>query len=273
VRCHSDQDRRRENVVNESIPAVTIGSGGRRTVHWLSVLTFYAIACGISWPYFWWRDLHNASWSAWGAPDYIKGLVPAIGPALGAVVTLWLFRRQHPRTISLLGTSAGRSVAFVLTPLVALTVAASVTGYDPVEAALTAILFVVYAFGEELGWRGFLQDALRPLPPVPRYLLIGALWGAWHLTTFTGGGWGAALPRLAAMSTLWVLGSWGLGRATDATRAVAVAAMLHLIFNFGRHLPGTYVWWALGISAIAWFVLLRSWPAGGANGPATPASR
>jgi ABC-type transport system involved in cytochrome c biogenesis permease subunit len=49
-------------------------------------------------------------------------------------------------------------------------------------------------------------------------------------------------------------------RPARSSRSVAVAAMLHLIFNFGRHLPGTYAWWALGISAIVWIVLFRTWP-------------
>jgi len=37
--------------------------------------------------------------------------------------------------------------------------------------------------------------------------------------------------------------------------------MLHPIFNFGRHLPGTYAWWALGVSGVVWIALFRSWPA------------
>ena len=36
------------------------------------------------------------------------------------------------------------------------------------------------AFGEELGWRGFLVPALRPLGTWPALLLSGAIWGVWH---------------------------------------------------------------------------------------------
>lgn len=36
------------------------------------------------------------------------------------------------------------------------------------------------AFGEELGWRGFLVPALRPLGTWPALLLSGAVWGVWH---------------------------------------------------------------------------------------------
>jgi hypothetical protein len=43
----------------------------------------------------------------------------------------------------------------------------------------------VSILGEELRWRGFLQDALRPLPPVKRFVLIGVMWEFWHFTTRT----------------------------------------------------------------------------------------
>lgn len=45
-------------------------------------------------------------------------------------------------------------------------------------AAITVNAFV--AFGEELGWRGFLVPALRPLGTWPALLISGAIWGLWH---------------------------------------------------------------------------------------------
>jgi membrane protease YdiL (CAAX protease family) len=35
------------------------------------------------------------------------------------------------------------------------------------------------AFGEEIGWRGFLHSAI-PFAPLKKYLLIGIIWAAWH---------------------------------------------------------------------------------------------
>ena len=43
-----------------------------------------------------------------------------------------------------------------------------------------ALLNSVLAFGEELGWRGWLLPALRPLGTWPALLLSGAIWGLWH---------------------------------------------------------------------------------------------
>lgn len=36
------------------------------------------------------------------------------------------------------------------------------------------------AFGEEIGWRGWLLPALRPLGTWPAILITGAIWGLWH---------------------------------------------------------------------------------------------
>jgi membrane protease YdiL (CAAX protease family) len=38
----------------------------------------------------------------------------------------------------------------------------------------------LFAFGEELGWRGWLLPALRPLGTWPALILSGVIWGAWH---------------------------------------------------------------------------------------------
>lgn len=45
---------------------------------------------------------------------------------------------------------------------------------------LGAIVNSVFAFGEELGWRGWLVPALRPLGVWPALILSGAIWGVWH---------------------------------------------------------------------------------------------
>lgn len=50
-------------------------------------------------------------------------------------------------------------------------------------AALPAVLLMqgVFAIGEELGWRGWLQNSLRPLGFWPAALVTGLLWALWHL--------------------------------------------------------------------------------------------
>ena len=43
-----------------------------------------------------------------------------------------------------------------------------------------ALVNSLFAFGEELGWRGWLLPALRPLGTWPALLLSGVIWGVWH---------------------------------------------------------------------------------------------
>lgn len=45
---------------------------------------------------------------------------------------------------------------------------------------LGALINSLFAFGEELGWRGWLLPALRPMGTWPALLLSGAVWGLWH---------------------------------------------------------------------------------------------
>lgn len=45
---------------------------------------------------------------------------------------------------------------------------------------LGVLINSVVAFGEEIGWRGWLLPALRPLGTWPSLLISGAIWGLWH---------------------------------------------------------------------------------------------
>jgi membrane protease YdiL (CAAX protease family) len=45
---------------------------------------------------------------------------------------------------------------------------------------LAPVLNAVFAFGEELGWRGYLLPRLLPLGQWPALLVSGVIWGLWH---------------------------------------------------------------------------------------------
>jgi len=51
----------------------------------------------------------------------------------------------------------------------------------PINMVLGAFINVVLGtFGEEFGWRGFLQPRLDPMGAVASLVLVGVIWGFWH---------------------------------------------------------------------------------------------
>lgn len=140
-----------------------------------------------------------------------------LGPGIAAILVTLFIARQPFSTLRLktLGQKRYYFWAWFLAPLMAvLTLAATVllgTGtFDPnitfmrdalaqspqgqelpsveillaiqLAFALTLAPFInlLFAMGEELGWRGFLLPQLMPLGEWKALLLSGAIWGIWH---------------------------------------------------------------------------------------------
>ncbi|MFT4624641.1 MAG: membrane protease YdiL (CAAX protease family) [Myxococcota bacterium] len=106
----------------------------------------------------------------------------------------------------------------------------------PVAGATVNALF---ALGEELGWRGFLHDALQPLGFWRSNLLTGALWGLWHAPLILQGYNFPSHP--VAGVALMVLGCMALspimGLFRERSDSVLSAALFHGALNAGGSLP------------------------------------
>jgi len=89
------------------------------------------------------------------------------------------------------------------------------------------------AFGEELGWRGFLFRELAPLGFWPANALIGVLWGIWHAPLIWHGYNYPQHPQLGVvMMTLFALAfSPLLGYVRLRSRSVIAAAVMHGTLN------------------------------------------
>jgi membrane protease YdiL (CAAX protease family) len=209
------------------------------------------------------------SWSALRIPGFLKTSSYMWGPGFAALVVMSLRGALHQRTITFFGTARLRSVAFYLVPLCAAT-AAYVPFGGPIVIVMALLVGVVGLFnilGEELGWRGYLQDALRPLPRVWRYIVIGILWEAWHFTNrFHGRSLAEVGVTLAASYPIVIVLSALIGEATDRSRALLVAVTLHFWIDGLFELPKLFngptllTYTVFGGSLIYWVVLLWKWP-------------
>jgi membrane protease YdiL (CAAX protease family) len=250
-------------------------NGQSTRVDWRSVALYYVLACAVSWPFFWWRDMHPASWRAWRFPGPLKTSCYMWGPGVAALVVLGLRLGRHPRTITFFGTSRRGSLAFYGLPLIVLAIVyAPLVGFRAAIVGLLAVLGFFNILGEELGWRGYLQDALRPLPRAWRYLTIGVLWEFWHFTNrLHGSDVGATVLGLVVSYPVVIALSVVIGEAADRARSLVVTVTLHFwvdaLFEMPRVVAGpawpTYL--VFGLSLVYWAVLLRRWPAARASGP------
>jgi membrane protease YdiL (CAAX protease family) len=98
---------------------------------------------------------------------------------------------------------------------------------------LGPILGIVIIFGEEYGWRGYLQSELVKLGRVRRVLLLGVIWGAWHWPIILMGFNYPGHPLLGVvLMTLYTTGlAVVLGYAVLRSGSVLLAAYLHALNN------------------------------------------
>ncbi|HUZ17049.1 MAG TPA: type II CAAX endopeptidase family protein [Spirochaetia bacterium] len=96
-----------------------------------------------------------------------------------------------------------------------------------------ALVGLVVAFGEEQGWRGFLQGQLIKLGKRRGILVVGLIWGVWHYPVIWMGYNYPGRPVLGTvmMTVFTVLFAYVLGYAVLKTGSVLLAAFMHAIFN------------------------------------------
>ena len=142
-----------------------------------------------------------------------------------------------------------------------------------VQVLLTSLLATPLLWGEEFGWRGYLQLRIAPGRPLLAALATGVIWGLWHLPVNLRGYNFPGQPVLGMvvftvsavlLSVIfgWIRqrsGSiWAASLAHAATNAIGGSLMLVLFFGTGNPLFVAYLgilgWVPLGALAgwIAW---------------------
>lgn len=145
-------------------------------------------------------------------------LATGLGPAIGALVAMLLFKRKTEYT--LVGKSAKKSIATIVIPCIVFGI---IGGWD---LGLTCFWAFAYGLLEEFGWRGFLQYELRELPVWQYVLIITIMWFLWHLDL--------SQRSVLPFFLLLLFASWGIGKVVSDTHSLLFCAAFHGIVNFSK---------------------------------------
>lgn len=125
-----------------------------------------------------------------------------------------------------------------------------------------ATINAIPAFGEELGWRGFLLKELIPLGFWKYSLVIGAIWGVWHAPIILMGHNYPGYPLIGVimMVTWCILLSPMFSYVTLKSGSVITAAIMHGTLNASYGLSIMFVKGGsvltVGITGLAGFIAL-----------------
>lgn len=193
------------------------------------------------------------------------GLPGLFAPALAAILVSWatggraqaglLLRRLSIWRVNLVWYLVALGLPFLIS-FVASAPSKYLNANSSYELApLTPLGLVVFVLvvGEELGWRGYAQPELeKRYSPLVAALILGVLWGFWHLPNFfipSLPHYDIPMPAFVIYTTgLSVLAAWLL----KYTRgSVLMASLLHGATNtFGFLTPGLDTatrWWLIAL--------------------------
>ena len=184
----------------------------------IAIAVFYVIAITL-------RYLTNKTAILSGVEnEFLRTIFQGIGPAVGALIACILFRIKME--MGLKGIFKNNllplSIYWIFPILLIGLIAYFTNGTLPFIPIITIL---IYGLLEETGWRGFLQQLLKPLPKIAGILIITVLWFIWHLN------FELSSSNLLFFGVL-LLGSWGIGLVADKTKSLLAAASFHSLNNF-----------------------------------------
>jgi membrane protease YdiL (CAAX protease family) len=189
----------------------------RAYVKWKEVILYVGLAYGLAWAwsgFFLFPYLGNLLTQSTTPTDMVERLGPAatlgtmLTPMIAAfIMRIFVSKEGVKGSLGLLRSPKYYLAALVIpavfvTAVVLITTQAVVIpGGAPVgefrwsEATwpvylmllVIALPVTLFTFGEEYGWRGYLLPRLLPLGEIRASVLIGVIWGVWHLPLILAG--------------------------------------------------------------------------------------
>ena len=207
-----------------------------KNIHWGAILTFYIIALTLRLTTIVLGNMYPSH-----GVNYALELSTGLGPIVGALVAMAIFKRKTEYTIT--GKSAWKSIATIAVPCFVFGI---IGGLD---TAIICFMAFVYGLLEEYGWRGFLQNELKGLPVWQYVLIITVMWFLWHLDLNA--------RDILPFFLLLLFASWGIGKVATDTHSLLFCAAFHGIVNFskrGRLADTTFLVAFIGV-IVSWIVL------------------
>ena len=184
------------------------------------------------------------------APNFKSGrrywlaawLLPAILTLAGALIYFLVFPKNFDPALGRINAliqnaaAAGGQIPQLSTQAIAL-----IQGLQAILIAPFVNSF--FTFGEEFGWRAYLQHKLMPLGYRPALLITGLIWGLWHAPIIAmGHNYGldyAGYPWLGIIAMIWFTVSVGVVFGWLALRGKSVwpAVIAHAAINGIAGLP------------------------------------
>jgi uncharacterized protein len=172
-----------------------------------------------------WKDTclcpRRRDWPYWLAAWF----VPSIMTILGAALFFTVFQ-QYFNPSSMAGTGQVTPNALWMIVIKVL-----------IGVLIAPFINSLFTFGEEFGWRGYLQPKLMPLGGRKAILWIGLIWGVWHWPVIAmGHNYGVGYPGepwLGMLMMVWFTTGFGIfqGWLTLRTGNVWPAVICHSAVN------------------------------------------
>lgn len=228
-------------------------------INWKEIFIYFIIAVSVSAP-FRLNFIHlNELLPLPHGLSIMYQVFKGIGPFLGFIFVFYVLKSKIKNEFSFFGINVIYSILSVLIVLVGLTVIGVNNGIGINKmyyGFIYGMMLMLYSLGEEYGWRGYLQQALKPLPLFYRILVIAILWYFWHLNFLIPG---ISMKVHIIHFLALVLGSWGLLKISETSYSILFTAAVHLSFNIFSDVDCSFNGKILILfsSALVWVILIK----------------
>jgi membrane protease YdiL (CAAX protease family) len=225
-------------------------------INWKYILCFYALAVILAFPFnaFLTEDLHHRLTE--GTIFYKSTFLPAGLATLFVGLLALRFDKTIIKEVTFLGHNKTKNIIISLVPMFVFTISGLQNDHNinpNLFGFIISFIFLVYALTEEIFWRGYLINALRPLGRFKNYILLGLLWWLWHIP------FGNNIDPLSLFFMIFG-GSLLISKFIEATKSFLTTAGIHSIMNIGSNTNWTKMFLIdLTIIFVAMFIIDKTW--------------